>query len=175
MTLVEAQGLAVLVSGPRGLFQTLTLSACAPMAAATLPRGRDEVLGVACSPLLPNLVAVESVVCQSGFADLSAAVEIPALVMGGAGSGQVAVWPISRWAAKLRCRRTRPLPRLIGPDQTPPHRGALAGGTPRGGSGLRRARIAGRRMTWIAAFAGAAPGRHGSSARCPTADTARAI
>ena len=56
------------------------------MAAATLPRGRADVIEQL-KPILPNLVSTESVLA-SGFNDLSAAVEIPALVMGGAGLAQ---------------------------------------------------------------------------------------
>ncbi len=88
VTLVEVQGLPYWY---RAEGSGLTLSQAAPMAAATLPRGRDQVLD-ALSRYLPNLHPVESVLA-SGFSDLSAAVEIPALILGGAamGSGGPAV------------------------------------------------------------------------------------
>lgn len=80
ITLVEVQGLPFWY---RAEGATLHLSDAGTMAAATLPRGRGAVLE-RLKPLMPNLVAVDSVLA-SGFADLSAAVEIPALVLGGAG------------------------------------------------------------------------------------------
>ena len=83
VTLVEAQGLPYWYAAEGA---TLHLSPCAPMAAATLPRGRADVIEQL-KPILPNLVSTESVLA-SGFNDLSAAVEIPALVMGGAGLAQ---------------------------------------------------------------------------------------
>ncbi|KIC42542.1 hypothetical protein RA27_04055 [Ruegeria sp. ANG-R] len=82
VTLVEVQGLPYWF---RAEGAGLSLSQAAPMAAATLPRGRDEVLG-ALSAYLPNVQPVESVLA-SGFNDLSAAVEIPALILGGAAMG----------------------------------------------------------------------------------------
>lgn len=82
VTLVEVQGLPYWY---RAEGSGLTLSQSAPMAAATLPRGRDQVLD-ALSRYLPNLHPVESVLA-SGFSDLSAAVEIPALILGGAAMG----------------------------------------------------------------------------------------
>ena len=88
ITLVEVQGLPYWY---RAEGAALHLSAAAPMAAATLPRGRSDVLSQL-EPVLSNLVEVDSVMA-SGFADLSAAVEIPALAFGGAGlaKGGVAV------------------------------------------------------------------------------------
>ena len=88
VTVVEAQGLPYWFTAEG---TTLHLSAAAPMAAATLPRGRVEAI-TRLQTILPNLVSAESVLA-SGFNDLSAAVEIPALVMGGAGlaSGGVTV------------------------------------------------------------------------------------
>ena len=82
VTLVEIQGLPywVRVDGAG-----LALSRAAPMAAATLPRNRLDVLE-ALSRYLPNAQPTESVLV-SGFNDLSAAVEIPALILGGAGLG----------------------------------------------------------------------------------------
>lgn len=88
VTIIEAQGLPFWFKAEG---TTLYLSAAGPMAAATLPRGRVDAIERLKS-VLPNLVSMESVLA-SGFADLSAAVEIPALIMGGAGlvSGGVAV------------------------------------------------------------------------------------
>ncbi len=80
VTLVEAQGLPYWFTAEGA---TLHLSEAGPVAAATLPRGRSDAIA-RLQGVLPNLVAVESVLA-SGFADLSAAVEIPALVMGGPG------------------------------------------------------------------------------------------
>lgn len=80
VTLVEVQGLPFWY---RAEGAALHLSEAGVMCAATLPRGRDTVIAQL-EPLFPNLVAVESVLA-SGFGDLSAAVEIPALVFGGAG------------------------------------------------------------------------------------------
>ncbi|MCF6233475.1 MAG: NAD/NADP octopine/nopaline dehydrogenase family protein [Rhodobacteraceae bacterium] len=80
ITLVEAQGLPYWISETGA---TLTLSAVGPVAAATLPRGRSDVLrGLA--RYLPDLVEQASVL-ESGFADGSALVELPALLLGGPG------------------------------------------------------------------------------------------
>ena len=88
VTLVERQGLPFWIAGSG---TQLTLSEAAPAAVATLPRGRNDVLEQL-APVLGPGEAVSSVL-ESGFADLSAAVEIPALVLGGAGlaPGGVAV------------------------------------------------------------------------------------
>ena len=80
VTLVEAQGLPYWFRAEGAL---LTLSQAAPMAAATLPHGRNDVLE-ALQPYLSNIQPAESVLA-TGFGDLSAAVEIPALILGGAG------------------------------------------------------------------------------------------
>jgi hypothetical protein len=80
VTLVEVQGLPYWLAASG---TTLELSEAAPMAAATLPKGRDSALAML-APVLGRVKAVESVLA-SGFGDLSAAVEIPALLMGGAG------------------------------------------------------------------------------------------
>lgn len=91
---------------------TLHLSEAGKVAAATLPRGRDDIL-TALADLLPNMDPVDSVLA-SGFADLSAAVEVPALLLGGPGLEQGGVRiPMGG----------KPLPEndtfaaLIGPDQ----------------------------------------------------------
>lgn len=83
VTLVEAQGLPYWFVAEGA---TLQLSNAAAMAASTLPRGRDDAIKKLNS-ILPNIVSTESVL-ESGFNDLSAAVEIPALIMGGAGLAQ---------------------------------------------------------------------------------------
>ncbi len=109
VTIVEAQGLPFWY---RSEGTTLTLSERGFVAAATLPRGRNAAIA-GLAHILPNLMEVESVLA-SGFGDLSAGVEIPALIMGGAGltSGGIAV-PMGG----------TPLPEnenfaaLIGPDQ----------------------------------------------------------
>jgi hypothetical protein len=80
VTLIEAQGLPFWF---RAEGTTLHLTDAGPMHAATLPQERNEAIE-AVRTILPNLEPVESVLA-SGFADLSAAVEIPALVMGGPG------------------------------------------------------------------------------------------
>ncbi len=82
------------------------------MAAATLPRGRSEAIARLQS-VLPNLQEVESVLA-SGFADLSAAVEIPALLMGGAGLEPGGV-PVPMGGQPLPENQT--FAALIGPDQ----------------------------------------------------------
>lgn len=78
VTVVECQGLPFWY---RADGAQLTLTNAGPVAAATLPRGRDHVLD-ALRPYLPNIVAKDSVLA-SGFADGSALVEVPALMLGG--------------------------------------------------------------------------------------------
>ena len=86
ITIVEAQGLPFFVKAEGAV---LNLSPCGPVAAATLPSGRDDVLeGLA--KYLPNLEACDSVLA-SGFADGSALVEFPALLMSGPALGSGAV------------------------------------------------------------------------------------
>ncbi|NOE26444.1 hypothetical protein [Ruegeria sp. HKCCD6157] len=109
VTLVEAQGLPYWYQAEGA---GLTLTQAAPMAAATLPRGRADVLE-ALQPYLPNIQPLDSVLA-SGFADLSAAVEIPALILGGAGLG--AGGPeVPMGGVPLEGNRT--FSALIGPDQ----------------------------------------------------------
>lgn len=110
VTLVEVQGLPYWF---RSEGAALTLSQAAPMAAATLPRGRDEVLD-ALSAYIPNIQAVDSVLA-SGFHDLSAAVEIPALILGGAAMGTGGP-EIPMGGVPLAANQT--FKSLIGPDQT---------------------------------------------------------
>lgn len=79
ITLVEAQGLPYWIAEDGAV---LTLSHCAPMSAAVLPRERGtQVLG-ALAGYLPNLRHEPSVL-ESGFADGSALVELPALLLAG--------------------------------------------------------------------------------------------
>ncbi len=109
VTVVELQGLPYWYAAEGAV---LTLSPAASMLAATLPRGRAGVLdGLA--PYFPNLAPVDSVLA-SGFADLSAAVELPALMLGG-----VALAPggpeIPRGGVPLAENET--FAALIGPDQ----------------------------------------------------------
>ncbi len=109
VTLVEVQGLPYWF---RSEGAALTLTQADPMAAATLPRGREEVLE-GLSAYLGNVQVVDSVLA-SGFNDLSAAVEIPALILGGAamGAGGPAV-PMG--GVPLEANQT--FASLIGPDQ----------------------------------------------------------
>lgn len=78
ITIVETVGMPFW-SRPVG--NTLLLSACPRMPAATLPAGRDGVIE-GLSAIFSNVTPVVSSV-HSGFADASAAVEIPALMIGG--------------------------------------------------------------------------------------------
>lgn len=83
VTIVETQGLPFWydVAGSQ-----LNLSPAAPVAAATLPSNRTHVLQQL-QPLLGNLTPAESVL-WSGFADGSALVEVPALLVNGPAVGQ---------------------------------------------------------------------------------------
>lgn len=78
VTIVETQGLPFWYQVEGSVF---TLGECAPVAAATLPSGRQGVLEQL-KLLLPNIEPVESVL-WSGFADGSALVELPALLLNG--------------------------------------------------------------------------------------------
>lgn len=85
ITIVETQGLPFWYAAEGSV---LHLSPRAPVAAATLPSGRDDVLA-ALAPVL-NPAPRDSVVA-SGFADGSALVEFPALLMSGPALGSGAV------------------------------------------------------------------------------------
>lgn len=87
-TIVEAQGLPFWITAAGN---TLNLAETAPVAAATLPAGRHDVIA-GLQRFLPNLLAVASTV-HSGFADGSGLVEVPALLLGGpaVGDGAIAV------------------------------------------------------------------------------------
>ncbi|MFK7836191.1 MAG: hypothetical protein AB8B60_08215 [Sulfitobacter sp.] len=161
VTLVELQGLPYWY---RAEGATLHLGEAAPMAAATLPRGREGALA-SLAKVLPNIAPVDSVLA-SGFADLSAAVEIPALLMGGKGlsEGGVAV-PMGG----------TPLPEnetfaaLIGADQR--RIIALLAAERRAVALAYGVRNLPQTDDWIATFAGA---ERGSAARpVPDTDTAR--
>jgi len=78
LALVEAGGAPYWIAPQRG---ALHLSACPPVPLASLSPGRADALA-AVSALVPNGVAVASCV-HSGFDDASAAVELPALLIGG--------------------------------------------------------------------------------------------
>ncbi|MDD9908912.1 MAG: hypothetical protein OXR62_04395 [Ahrensia sp.] len=90
----------------------LTLSEREPAVAATLPRGRPQVLD-ALSVILPNIAPCESVL-TSGFADGSALVEFPALLMGGPALASGAI-QIPMGGAPLPENET--FASLIGPEQ----------------------------------------------------------
>jgi len=87
ITIVEAQGLPYWFTAEGAV---LNLSTASTPVAATLPSGRNDILE-ALQPLLPNTPA-QSVVA-SGFADGSALVEFPALLMSGPalGSGAASI------------------------------------------------------------------------------------
>ena len=109
ITIVEAQGLPYWIEAEGAL---LHLSAAAPVAAATLPRGREPVLE-GLHRFLPNLSPRDSVLV-SGFADGSALVEFPALLMGGPAIGSGAI-EIPLGGTPLSENDT--FARLIGPEQ----------------------------------------------------------
>lgn len=109
VTIVETQGAPFWISEEGS---TLNLSGAGPAMAATLPRGRSDVLN-AVTRFLPNLVAAESVLA-TGFADGSALVEFPALLMGGPALGPGAI-AVPMGGQPLDENRT--LAALIGPEQ----------------------------------------------------------
>lgn len=77
-TVIELSGMPYWLRQDRG---QLTLTACPARPAASLPAGREAAIrGLAA--LFPNAVPMLSSV-HSGFADASAAVELPALLFGG--------------------------------------------------------------------------------------------
>lgn len=163
VTLVEVQGLPYWFQAEGAV---LSLSTAAPMAAATLPRGRDEVLE-ALSAYLSNVQPVESVLA-SGFSDLSAAVEIPALILGGAAMGTGGP-DVPMGGVPLEVNQT--FASLIGSDQNEVIQG-LAG---------ERRRIAAafgvrnlpETTQWISTFAGA---ERGSGTRpIPDQQTSRGL
>ncbi len=80
VTIVETQGLPYWFAASGSV---LTLEAAFPVAAATLPSNRPEVI-TALKRFLPNLTLQDSVLV-SGFHDASALVEFPALLIAGTG------------------------------------------------------------------------------------------
>lgn len=109
VTIVEAQGLPYWIAAEGTV---LTLSVAAPVAAATLPSERPEVLE-ALKRFLPNLDARPSVLA-SGFGDGSATVEFPALLMSGPALGSGAI-PVPMGGVPLAENQT--FAALIGPEQ----------------------------------------------------------
>ena len=110
ITIVETQGLPFWI---RAEGAVLHLTDAGPVAAATLPRGRDHVLA-GLAPILPNLVPCASVL-ESGFADGSAMVEFPALLMGGPALGRGAI-DVPMGGQPLPENHT--FASLIGPEQS---------------------------------------------------------
>ena len=84
VTIVEVQGLPFWIDAKGSV---LTLSDARPVPAATLPSGRTEIIE-AVSRFFPNLIGVDSVLA-SGFADGSALVEFPALLLAGNGAAKL--------------------------------------------------------------------------------------
>ena len=163
VTIAEWQGLPFWIDAQGS---HLTLSDAPHRSAATLPRGREEALD-ALIPVLGPCRKMESVLA-SGFADLSAAVEIPALVLGGAGlaSGGMTI-PMGG----------TPLPEnatfasLVGPDQR-----SLIAALAEERRAVARAfgvRDLPALDDWIADFAGAARGQ--GARPIPRPNTARQI
>ncbi|MBU2980638.1 hypothetical protein KO498_02310 [Lentibacter algarum] len=113
VTIVEAQGLPFWVDA-KGTVLTLTERSQIP--AATLPAGRNEVIA-ALGQLMPRLSATDSVLA-SGFADGSALVELPALLMAGEGSklpmGAVALPENDTFAASLGVQQRSVIDQLAG-------------------------------------------------------------
>lgn len=163
VTLVETQGLPYWF---RAEGTTLTLSERDSVAASTLPRGRSGAIA-GLGHILPNLQEVESVLA-SGFADLSAAVDIPALVMGGAG---LVAGGISVPMGGVPLPENETFATLIGPDQMrlitmlAEERRAVARAF--GIRGLPET------DTWVAGYVGAAKGE--GTRPIPDRDTARMI
>ncbi len=86
VTIVEAQSLPYWITATN---TQLHLSSVAPVPAATLPSGRSGVIEQL-KKFLPNITAADSVL-HSGFADGSALVEIPALLINGPALGDGSV------------------------------------------------------------------------------------
>lgn len=162
-TIVETQGAPYWIA-PEGA--VLHLSPAAPVAAATLPRGRVPVIE-ALGRYLPNLRALDSVLA-SGFADGSALVEFPALLMGGPALNTGAIG-VPMGGTPLPENHT--FASLIGPEQhsliqrLADERHAVAARF-----GLRDLPAAG---DWIATHAGAPKGE--GRRPVPDTETARAL
>ncbi len=108
ITIVEAQGLPYWFAAEGAV---LKLSEAARPIAATLPSGREQVLD-GLQRFLPTVPAGN--VVASGFADGSALVEFPALLMSGPALGTGAV-PVPMGGVPLPENRT--FAALIGPEQ----------------------------------------------------------
>ena len=108
VTIIESQGLPFWIDAQGAV---LTLSAAATPTAATLPSGREDVLA-GLQRFLPT-IAANSVVA-SGFADGSALVEFPALLMSGPALGSGAV-PVPMGGTPLPENQT--FASLIGNEQ----------------------------------------------------------
>ncbi len=108
ITIVETQGLPYWINA-EGL--VLHLSEAGSPAAATLPSGREHVLA-GLQRFLPS--APKDSVVASGFADGSALVEFPALLMSGPAIGSGAI-PVPMGGTRLAENRT--FAALIGPEQ----------------------------------------------------------
>lgn len=109
VTIVETQGLPYWFAAQGAV---LNLTQAGPVAAATLPRGRSDVLA-GLARFLPNLAAKDSVLA-SGFSDGSALVEFPALLMGGPALGNGAIF-VPMGGQPLEENQT--FASLIGPEQ----------------------------------------------------------
>ncbi|MEM7257572.1 MAG: hypothetical protein AAF404_09310 [Pseudomonadota bacterium] len=109
ITIVETQGLPYWTTADK---TRLSLSAVPAVMAATLPSGRQSVI-TRLQRFLPNIVACDSVL-QSGFADGSALVEIPALLINGPALDSGAI-NLPMGAEPLPENNT--FARLIGPEQ----------------------------------------------------------
>lgn len=109
VTIVETQGLPYFIAAEGAV---LNLTPCGPVAAATLPSGRVNVLA-GLGKYLSNLDARDSVLA-SGFADGSALVEFPALLMSGPALGSGAL-PVPMGGKPLI--ENQNFAALIGPEQ----------------------------------------------------------
>ena len=109
ITIVEAQASPYWVHAEGAI---LHLTEAYPTPAATLPRGRTSII-TALKRFLPNVVPCDSVLF-SGFADGSALVEFPALMMGGAAFSSGAI-NVPMGAKPLEENQT--FASLIGPEQ----------------------------------------------------------
>lgn len=113
VTIVEAQGLPFWLDA-KGTVLTLTERTGIP--AASLPAGRNEVI-TALGQLMPGLIPTDSVLA-SGFADGSALVELPALLMAGQGAqlpmGAVPLPENDTFAASLGAQQRSVIDQLAG-------------------------------------------------------------
>ncbi len=108
ITIVEAQGLPFWIAASGAV---LELTEAAPSVAATLPSGRERALA-GLQRILPTIV--QTSVLASGFADGSALVEFPTMLMSGPALGSCAA-PLPMGAVPLP--ENRSFAALIGPEQ----------------------------------------------------------